>query len=448
METLAARAALEYAARIEATTEELAAARRAIAEERAPRMDALHAAEAEVLRLEARIAGLLVGKSRMAVQARELRAERTALERNMSYIAQVMLDAVKAAEAAMSPGEQPGAGASLAELRARLESTGRSEAMFAALDAADTLVTRLQTQLGGYTAPGSTLGHRDNVLFAGRFAFAGPAVFFRSDSGDLFGVVQARRGSDHVSTRSIPGWEAAEAAALMRGEPANAPFDASGKALELLDSRGGLVAEIRKGGVVGYIILALGVVATALVGMKLADLRQLRLDPPSAVQDTLRRIAAGEFEDARARLPGLQSTTRGLFMLGLDNARAPRALLDELLQGFVLRQRMTQERRLPLLAVIATSGPLLGLLGTVTGMIKTFTLITVFGTGSAARLSGGISEALVATALGLAVAIPTLLVHGLLSHRIHKSMALLERHAFDLSTAMEEARASAELQTR
>lgn len=447
VEALTTRAVLEYGTRIEAAATELAAARRAILDERAPRMEALRAAETEVARLEARIAELAIEKARATTRARELRAERGALDRNMTYIAQVMADALKGAEAAVLPGESA-AGRTLGELRARIESGHRADAMLAGLDAADALVSRLERQLGGYTAPGSSLAGSDNVLFTGRFVFAGPVAFFRSDDGDVFGVVQERRGSDHVTTRSIRGWEASQAEALVRGEPANAPFDASGKALDLLASRGGLVAEIRKGGIVGYIILGLGAVAVALVILKLEDQRRLRLDPAPAVQDMLRQIAAGELGAARAGVSRLRATTRELFTLALDHAQAPRALLEELIEGFVLRQRMTQERRLPLLAVIATAGPLLGLLGTVTGMIKTFTLITVFGTGSAARLSGGISEALVATALGLAVAIPTLLVHGLLAHRIHRGMALLERHALDLAAALEEARAATPLEAR
>ena len=78
----------------------------------------------------------------------------------------------------------------------------------------------------------------------------------------------------------------------------------------------------------------------------------------------------------------------------------------------MLRVRPTLERFLPFLAITAAAAPLLGLLGTVIGMIKTFQLITIFGTGDAKSLSSGISEALVTTALGLSVAIPILILHG------------------------------------
>jgi biopolymer transport protein ExbB len=85
------------------------------------------------------------------------------------------------------------------------------------------------------------------------------------------------------------------------------------------------------------------------------------------------------------------------------------------------------ERFLPFLAITAATAPLLGLLGTVTGMIKTFQLITIFGTGDAKSLSSGISEALVTTAEGLIVAIPILIVHGSLSRMAKHKLSLLEQ---------------------
>jgi len=99
---------------------------------------------------------------------------------------------------------------------------------------------------------------------------------------------------------------------------------------------------------------------------------------------------------------------------------------------------------LPLLAVIATAAPLMGLLGTVIGMVRTFALITVFGTGNAGKLASGISEVLVTTELGLLVAIPTLIAHGILAQRISKNLSLQERYALEFAT-QREAKADAEV---
>ena len=87
-----------------------------------------------------------------------------------------------------------------------------------------------------------------------------------------------------------------------------------------------------------------------------------------------------------------------------------------------------------------TASPLLGLLGTVMGMVKTFALITVFGTGNAAKLSSGISQVLITTELGLMVAIPTLIVHSFLSHRTQDRLSLLERYSTEFVAAAEQSR--------
>jgi len=142
---------------------------------------------------------------------------------------------------------------------------------------------------------------------------------------------------------------------------------------------------------------------------------------------------------------GLSLTTRELFSAGLRHVDEPREQLEERLTAVLLRQRLHYERWLPLLAVVATAAPLMGLLGTVTGMVRTFALITVFGTGNAGKLASGISEVLVATELGLLVAIPTLVAHGFLSQRIQRNLGLLERYALEFVAAAQTraARASA-----
>ncbi|HEY4248791.1 MAG TPA: MotA/TolQ/ExbB proton channel family protein, partial [Lacunisphaera sp.] len=160
------------------------------------------------------------------------------------------------------------------------------------------------------------------------------------------------------------------------------------------------------------------------------------VDGHRAVQNCLRVVADGGGEEAAA-VKSLKHSTRKLVVAGLRHRNEPKELLEERLAAVLLYQRLHYERWLPLLAVIATAAPLMGLLGTVTGMVRTFTLITVFGTGNAGKLAGGISEVLVSTELGLLVAIPTLVAHGFLSQRIQKNLSLLEGYAVEFVTAVE-----------
>jgi biopolymer transport protein ExbB len=89
------------------------------------------------------------------------------------------------------------------------------------------------------------------------------------------------------------------------------------------------------------------------------------------------------------------------------------------------------------MAVLGAIAPLLGLLGTVTGMITTFKVITLYGTGDPKLMSSGISEALVATKWGLCVAVPTMLIHTLLARRVHGVVSDMEEKAVAMSTIIQ-----------
>jgi Mg/Co/Ni transporter MgtE len=98
----------------------------------------------------------------------------------------------------------------------------------------------------------------------------------------------------------------------------------------------------------------------------------------------------------------------------------------------MLSTRLKLQRFLPFVAISAAAAPLLGLLGTVTGIINTFRLITVFGSGDVKTLSGGISEALITTKFGLIVAIPSLLLHAFLSRKARGIINQMEKAAVAL----------------
>ena len=100
--------------------------------------------------------------------------------------------------------------------------------------------------------------------------------------------------------------------------------------------------------------------------------------------------------------------------------------LDNVIEEKILAEQGQQERFLSIIGVLASIAPLLGLLGTVTGMIDTFRAITIFGTGDPRMMSTGISEALVTTQAGLGIAIPLLLAHHFLRRRVALLVADME----------------------
>ena len=110
---------------------------------------------------------------------------------------------------------------------------------------------------------------------------------------------------------------------------------------------------------------------------------------------------------------------------------AERALAEAMLQ-----ETPELEKRLSTLAVIGGAAPLLGLLGTVTGMIQLFEVITVYGTNDPKLLAGGISEALITTETGLMIAVPIMLIHNYFSSLLRRIMVDLERYSLKILNAI------------
>ena len=122
---------------------------------------------------------------------------------------------------------------------------------------------------------------------------------------------------------------------------------------------------------------------------------------------------------------------------GLGARKAARDVLESVLEEAILKELPRLEKFLPTLQVLAAIAPLLGLLGTVTGMINTFQVITVYGAGDPRMMSGGISEALITTKLGLTVAIPIILLHTWFARRVDAIIGDMEEKSVSLSIALQ-----------
>lgn len=187
-----------------------------------------------------------------------------------------------------------------------------------------------------------------------------------------------------------------------------------GSLLSLLIQTPGLFERIDQGGTIGYIIIALGIFALLLATERMIVLRSID-----------RRIERQMKNDKP-----LDDNPLGRIMATYEKYRGTDKETLELRLGEAIVQETPRiSRFLPLLKIIAVVAPLLGLLGTVTGMINTFQAITLFGTGDPKLMAGGISQALVTTVLGLCVAIPTVLLHTLVSGRSRRLIQILEERA-------------------
>jgi biopolymer transport protein ExbB len=441
------QATLDYATRLRQANEELTRTREQIARERTPLLAAQRAAEDRIVAAESELTRLETAQEQFQDKRREVLRNADAWRKSLGYFSTLGHDGLKAFDDSLSAAERQLLVAPLQTLQDRFDESNATPGSQGAADVADFLLQRVQQSLGGYAVAGTALVGDDNRLVKGTFAFVGPETFFLPAQGGRAGTVRSREGSPQPVSFVLSRWKPAEAAAFFAGTPSTILVDATaGKALRLRETQGTVWEHIQKGGVVAYAILGVGLLAFLMVVQKLRDLTRLAVDQPATVARFLAALAAARGGPAPA-VGTLMATTRELFTVGLRHLDKPKEILEEHLYAVLLQQRLHFERWLPLLAVIATAAPLMGLLGTVTGLVKTFALINVFGTGNAGKLASGISEVLVATELGLMVAIPTLVAHGFLTHRIQKNLSLLERYALEFVTAAETGKISAGKET-
>jgi len=221
------------------------------------------------------------------------------------------------------------------------------------------------------------------------------------------------------------------------GESARMPLDMSGgAALRQLTHRASLVDQIRQGGPIVWPILLIGVAALVLIISKIIFMNRLHGNTDRLMGEVNTLAAKGDWagcEKVANTGSGRSGAVGRVIKAGIDARDEERETLESILQEAILHEMPNVQRGLAMLAVLGAVAPLLGLLGTVTGMIDTFRVITLFGTSDPKLMSGGISEALVTTEIGLAVAIPIMLCHTYLSRRSDRLIGEMEEQAVRLT---------------
>lgn len=172
---------------------------------------------------------------------------------------------------------------------------------------------------------------------------------------------------------------------------------------------------LKGGGTIGYIILVLGAFGLLLILLRAILLIRAGSNVNRISSIVIDKVEAGEANTALDAVKDFHGATARVIKATLRNIHKERDHIEDIVTENILNESSNIDRFGNFILVIAAVAPLLGLLGTVTGMIATFDIITEFGTGDPKLLSGGISEALVTTMLGLVVAIPLLLLGNLLS---------------------------------
>ncbi len=181
-----------------------------------------------------------------------------------------------------------------------------------------------------------------------------------------------------------------------------------------------LLQQLAAGGAGIWVIAALSMLMTAVAIERFHRFPMRAIVPPGLVDEIVPLWRSGRFDElqqALARRPSVLA--KAIVFLAANRARWPADTLGERTGELASRELRLQQQRAYPLAVVATVAPIVGLLGTVVGMIEAFHVIAFTGgMGDASLLAGGISKALVNTAAGLSVALPALALHHFFRHRL------------------------------
>lgn len=290
-------------------------------------------------------------------------------------------------------------------------------------------INRLGDIAGGHRFEGKALRNGSESI-EGKLLVAGPSVFFAETNGDFEGVATfAETGTTLPTVVAINNsdGEISETIANMNGR---LPFDGSmGKAIEVEAARETLWEIAQKGGYVGHAILILGAISFLIAIFKVWEVSRFKVPSRRDLNAILDDLLEGKQDEALKKAKSIKGEAGALVAIGVSKFYEKRRVLEESMFEKLVVIKPHLERFLPFLALTAAAGPLMGLLGTVLGIIKTFQAMALYGSGNQKNFTAGISEALITTAEGLIVAIPVLVVHGLLKSMVKAKFGAIEGSA-------------------
>ncbi|NDV19831.1 flagellar motor protein MotA [Pseudodesulfovibrio sp. JC047] len=305
----------------------------------------------------------------------------------------------------------------------------------------------LQLYLGELQASGAVVRREGNFIGADGTDITGVLVrigtftmAYRLPDGSLGFLRPESDGRRLVAVQGDLGWKISGVMNdYFDGESDVFPVDISnGAALaRLAQEQKGVYEWLSAGGLLVWLIILVGMIALVLVGERFYSLSRIRGNSDRNMAVILKMVNSGQWNEClqfcreQSHYPTCRIIGHTLKYVGNT-----REIIENAFQEGLLKELPMLERFLPTLNVLAAVAPLLGLLGTVTGMINTFQIITVYGTGDPRMMSGGISEALVTTQLGLAVAVPIMILHHILERRVDRIIGDMEEKGTGFAVAL------------
>lgn len=194
---------------------------------------------------------------------------------------------------------------------------------------------------------------------------------------------------------------------------------------------------VQSGGWLMVPILLCSIIAAAISVERLWTLQRSRITPKNLLSQVWTALRGNELDAQAMRDLRASSPLGQVLAAGIANAQRGRDVMKEAMEEVAAQVSHDLERYLTSLGIIASISPLIGLLGTVVGMIKVFTALMLEGAGNANVLAGGISQALITTAAGLSVAIPAIIFHRFFLRRVDELVVTMEQEAVKLVEMMQ-----------
>jgi biopolymer transport protein ExbB len=409
---------------IESATQALAKLREEISKERTDLSESLEKQQDEVVRLRQEYQHLNALTFRADKSFVQLKEDIAQSEENVRFTVSLLTEHFREMRKRMAPGEEAAYQEEIADLSNLLHQSD-AEIVKKLNDFLSLAHERNTRAVGGYTCKGDAL-NQQGTLHSGTWLFLGSLSYFFSETGNVSGFMGI--SGDHIKPAVVYESPLEEIKKIVDGQSGVIPVDVTlGGALKMKRTKKSWMDDLKAGGFIIIPILLLGAFCILGAVWKFLLLRAIKVPEQHVIDEIVDLVTKGEKEEAFRRAEALGIPFSPVLKEGIEHSMVEKEHLEEIMHERILFQIPYLEKGLSLLAVGAAASPLLGLLGTVTGMMHTFNLVTIFGTGKTDLLSGGIFEALITTKYGLIVAIPALLAHAFLSRRVKVIIHMLEQ---------------------
>jgi len=423
--------ATSAAADLQKATTELTALRAEVEAERLPLARQIGELEQKLLDRRTELAKAQRIQENQLVELNALKAEAKRLADETKFTDSILTEYARAFRSRIHFVEEPRYAAvfEAADKAAASADLAPADRFIQRVELLKTALERAERAQGGEIIEGKALDHR-GLVQPGKVVLIGPVATFAASSGNAAGLLQQELNKADPTIAHLNEELATASRNLVNTKSGELVLDPTlGSAFKMAAMHKGLYDQLKDGGIIMIPLVGLGMAAVLLGIFKWWQLGRVRLATESDLQKVLKHIEAGETQRASDHARKIRSLAGDLLVAAVQHVDERKEYIEEVLYEKMLGARTKLERGLPFLALAATTGPLLGLLGTVTGMIATFKAISSFGSGDPKMLAAGISEALICTATGMAIAIPSLLFHAFLSRRAKGIIGSMEQTA-------------------